>query len=149
GNGTDFGSNSSRASERCSGWRPHPRPLSRTRERGDLSVTSVTMHSDSRTGIFFPLWALALPITSVLVLPGLQGTTPGNVFAFLLLAPGVAVLTLGFTGANSLYRGLIKRAMVFVLLNAIAQLGLATFDFPGFGAAQMVDPFDRSVVLRG
>ncbi|MES2354981.1 MAG: hypothetical protein V4568_11395 [Pseudomonadota bacterium] len=103
----------------------------------------------SSAGIYFPLWALVLPITSILILPGLQGTTPGNMFAILLLAPGMAAVTIGFAGAQNFYRDLMKFAMIYVSLNAIAQLGLATLDFPGFGTAQLVDPYDRSVLLRG
>jgi len=100
------------------------------------------------SGLYFPLWALVLPITSVLVLPGLQGTTPGNLFALLLLTPGVVAIAIGFDGARHFYRDIAMLAMIFVSLNALAQLSLATLDFPGFGAVQLVDPFDRSVLMR-
>lgn len=100
------------------------------------------------SGFFFPLWALVLPITSVLMLPGIQGTTPGNLFALLLLTPGVALLVMGFSGATNFYRDLAKFALIYVSLNAMGQLSLATLDFPGFGTAQLVNPLDRSVLLR-
>jgi hypothetical protein len=98
---------------------------------------------------YFRAWALVLPIQSVLVIPFVQGTTPGNLFALALLFPPFAALLLSLDGARKLYGTLLWIALGFVLLVAVAQLGLASLGVRHLAALPLVDPVDKTVVLRG
>lgn len=97
---------------------------------------------------YFAAWALVLPVSSVLVVPFIQGTTPAYVFALMLLLPPVTALVLGLEEGLAFFKQLAWLAAGFVALNALAQISLAAAAVERFGDIQLVDPFDRSVVLR-
>jgi hypothetical protein len=104
--------------------------------------------SSTKTDRYFVVWALTLPITSVLVIPFVQGTTPGNVFALALLFPPVAALLMSFERGLEFYRRLGFLVLVFVALTAVAQFSLAGSGLLHFGGVHLVDPADKAIVLK-
>lgn len=98
---------------------------------------------------YFRAWALVIPIASILVVPFVQGTTPANLFALALLFPPFALLVMPFDGARDFYRTLLWIVVCFVALTAVSQLALAGLSLRQLWASlQLVDPLDKTVVLR-
>lgn len=102
----------------------------------------------ARANRFFYAWALVLPIQSVLVVPFVQGTTAGNLFALALLFPPIALLVMSFDGARNFYRTLLWIVVIFVAFTAIAQLSLASLGLRSLWRLHLIDPLDKTVVLR-
>ncbi|MCI0564434.1 MAG: hypothetical protein MN733_38675, partial [Nitrososphaera sp.] len=79
----------------------------------------------SRHDIYFAAWAIVLPITSIVVLPSIQGTTPGYLFALAAIAPPVSMLIIPKKKILPLFYDLALASFGFVAFNALAQLSLA------------------------
>lgn len=79
----------------------------------------------SRQDLYFAAWALVLPMTSILVLPSVQGTTPAYLFALAILFPAISMFVLPREAIFPFYYQLAKLLLVFLTLNSLAQLSLA------------------------
>ncbi len=97
---------------------------------------------------YFYVWALVIPVASILVIPFVQGTTPANLLALALLFPPVALLLMSFDGARNFYKTLLWIAACFVAFTAVSQLALAGLTLRHLAGLELVDPLDKSVVLR-
>ena len=97
---------------------------------------------------YFYVWALVIPVASILVIPFVQGTTPANLLALALLFPPVALLLMSFDGARNFYKTLLWIAACFVAFTAVSQLTLAGLTLRHLAGLELVDPLDKSVVLR-
>lgn len=102
----------------------------------------------ARANWYFYAWALVLPIQSVLVVPFVQGTTAANLFALALLFPPIALLVMSFDGARNFYKTLLWIVVIFVAFTAIAQLSLASLGLRSLWRLHLIDPLDKTVVLR-
>ena len=89
-----------------------------------------------------------IPVASILVIPFVQGTTPANLLALALLFPPVALLLMSFDGARNFYKTLLWIAACFVAFTAVSQLALAGLTLRHLAGLELVDPLDKSVVLR-
>lgn len=85
------------------------------------STTSPVLTPVRRTDRFFYLWALLLPVTSFLVIPSVQGTTPSYILAILLM--GLLPL-LSRQGTSEYYETIALFVAFFGLLAVLSQLGL-------------------------
>lgn len=79
----------------------------------------------SRHDFYFAAWAILLPITSILLLPSVQGTTPGYLFALAVICPPISVLVIPKDILLRFYYDLILFVLLYAALNAIAQLSLS------------------------
>jgi len=122
-------------------------PTART-GRWRSAVLAEQGFAHARTNRFFYAWALVLPITSVLVVPFVQGTTAANLFALALLFPPIALLVMSFDGARNFYKTLLWIVVIFVAFTAIAQLSLASLGLRSLWRLHLIDPLDETVVLR-
>ncbi|WXK33591.1 hypothetical protein IHE32_07770 [Mycetohabitans rhizoxinica] len=95
---------------------------------------------------YYLVWAFFVPITSVLVFPSVQGTTPGYLMCFLSLA--IAMLYGG--GERTRYlRILLTAIFVWVLLFTLTQLADLTDGYtPDLDTLSLVNPYDHSFVMR-
>lgn len=99
---------------------------------------------------YVALWALVLPITSVLVVPSIQGTTPGYLLTLMLLLPWVAAVAMR-EHAPRYYADLGLLLMLVVGFTAAGQLALALtdpLDTLQFFRLPLVDNQDLSMILR-
>jgi len=97
----------------------------------------------SRHDIYFAAWAIVLPITSVVLLPSMQGTTPGYLFALAAISPPVSLLVIPKEKILPLYYELALASFVFVALTALAQLSLAFSTITYFPLSlRLVDSLD-------
>lgn len=99
---------------------------------------------------YFKIWAIVIPITSFLVIPSIQGTTPAYILALLSILM-VPVLT-KFKGKGSDYIcDLLFFLYVYIFINLIGQFYLS-FDgkfTPDFSTVSLIDNSDVSTtVLR-
>jgi hypothetical protein len=94
---------------------------------------------------FFALWALVLPITSIVVVPGIQGTTPGYLMAFLSLP--LALIFRPKPAARLVHAGILFTA-AFIVLTMLAQAGLVLSDNVDISELRLVNAFDGKVFLR-
>lgn len=78
-----------------------------------------------RQDIYFAAWAIVLPITSVLVFPSIQGTTPASLLALAAITPPVSLFIIPRDKIFPLFYELALLSFVFVALNAVAPLSLA------------------------
>jgi hypothetical protein len=110
------------------------------------------VHSiDRAPGLYFCIWALVLPVTSVLLVPSIQGTTLAYIMALLLLMPWVNVLVLGGSLTNRFYGELAFIGALFVGLTVASQLVLAIYDPLDpvlFGRVPLLDSEDDALLLR-
>jgi hypothetical protein len=113
-----------------------------------FALNSAPPKSSNWPDYYFAAWALVLPISSVLVVPFIQGTTPAYLFALALLMPPVAAWMLGLSGCALFYRRMFLLLMAFIGINALAQLALSASGIWNFGNIELVDPFDRDILLR-
>jgi hypothetical protein len=100
--------------------------------------------------LYLRLWALALPITSVLLVPSIQGTTPGYVLTLLLLLPWVGAVVLR-EQASRFYADLALLLLFIVSFTAAGQLALAItdpLDTLLFFRMPLMDGQDLSLLLR-
>lgn len=97
---------------------------------------------------YFAAWGLVLPISSILVLPFLQGTTPAYLLALFLILPPISFLLMGLDAASRFYRTLLYLVLAFLAYTAVAQLALDAVDLWHLSSIPLVDPSDKSIVLR-
>ena len=95
--------------------------------------------------IYFAFWSLVLPITSFLLIPSIQGTTPAYILA-LLAIPLVTLIK--SIGRKKYIKDISIIISLFVLLNTISQFGLI-FSIPNFGNLTLIDADDDTLILRG
>lgn len=112
-------------------------------------VTIYMIYNNKTINKYFSIWALFIPISSFLLIPSVQGTTPGYIFAFL------SIIIVFFAGARKInsfllfMSDIIKFLFVFVLLNAISQLILAFSTPADFSKLILIDKQDTiNVLLR-
>jgi hypothetical protein len=101
-------------------------------------------------GLHLRLWALTLPITSVLLAPSIQGTTPGYLLTLMLLLPWVGAVVLQHQ-ASRFYAELGLWLMFLVGFTAAGQLLLAItdpLDTLTFFRLSLMDRNDPAMVLR-
>ena len=105
----------------------------------------------SRHDFYFAAWAIVLPITSILLLPSVQGTTPGYLFALAVICPPISVLVIPKDMLLRFYYDLILFVLLYAALNAIAQLSLSfsqTVHFPlNLPLVESLDT-DRRILMR-
>src|SRR5471030_2345975 len=102
-------------------------------------------NTSSLTDKYFMLWALVMPITSVLVVPSIQGTTAAYLMRFLWLP-----LVLGFGGAGRARyaRFLCAAAATWTFMFLVAQLADATVaSEPDFAKVGLVDGNDPTAFV--
>jgi hypothetical protein len=102
-------------------------------------------NTSSLTDKYFMLWALVMPITSVLVVPSIQGTTAAYLMCFLSLP-----LVLGFGGAGRARyaRFLCAAAATWTFMFLVAQLADATVaSEPDFAKVVLVDGNDPTAFV--
>lgn len=95
--------------------------------------------------VYFFLWALVLPVTSVLVIPSVQGTTPAYIFAL------AAIVLIPLLAKNYGVRYLFFVLTIFLItlfISLVAQFSLSLSNVTNFGEMRMVDPRDKSLLLR-
>lgn len=97
---------------------------------------------------YFALWGIVLPVSSILALPFLQGTTPAYLLALFLVLPPVTFLLMGLEDGGRYYRSLLFLALVFAGLTAAAQFALAGSGLRHLSSIPLVDPWDKSIVFR-
>ena len=105
----------------------------------------------SRHDIYFAAWAIVLPITSVVLLPSIQGTTPGYLFALAAISPPVSLLIIPREKILPFFYDLALASFWFVALNALAQLSLAFSSITYFPLGlPLVDSLDTdtSILMR-
>lgn len=97
---------------------------------------------------YFLFWALVLPITSVLLLPGIQGTVPAYLFA---LAALVYVPAVRPVEATRYLGGIVAFFLVFGALVALSQLAIVYVNVRGISALPLLEAYeaDRRTLLRG
>ena len=86
---------------------------------------------------YFIPWALVMPVTSVLVVPSIQGTTAGYLMCFLSLP-----LVLAYGGAGRVrYLSFVFTALVaWTIILLLSQLADATVSYePNLGKVALVD----------
>jgi hypothetical protein len=99
---------------------------------------------------FMPLWCISMPVTSLLILPGAQGTIPAYMLAFLsafFLLVGRGDDASRAQRRRYLTMALVVGALWFVLLCG-SQLGNLMSGRHGFGDMALINPDDTKVVLR-
>jgi hypothetical protein len=101
--------------------------------------------SVTRLDCFFALWALVLPITSLLIFPSIQGTT----LAYLLAFSSLPFAVLFFPGrAGRLVKWLAIFLAIFVSLNILSQFSLQSFPQLDISGLRLVNPYDGQLLLR-
>ncbi|GAB5095391.1 hypothetical protein [Caballeronia sp. HLA56] len=99
------------------------------------------------TDRFYQIWAFAMPVTSFLVMPSIQGTTIGYLMCFLSVP---LVLLFGGKARKNWMHFLIAAVVVWLLMFCTSQLAdvMAPFD-PDFSKVAMVDDTDLvTFILR-
>jgi len=95
--------------------------------------------------VYFFLWALVLPITSILVIPSVQGTTPAYIFAL----TAIVLIPLLVKNYGIRYIILVLTILLITLfISLVAQFSLSLSNITNFGEMRMVDPRDKSLLLR-
>lgn len=97
---------------------------------------------------FFKCWALVLPVTSVLIFPSIQGTTPAYILAFLTVP-----LVLYAARMKEIKQYLTVAFLIavgYITLNACSQFLLSLYGEMDLSSLPLVDPlsFTQKVVLR-
>ena len=98
--------------------------------------------------IFFKCWALVLPVTSVLIFPSVQGTTPAYMMAFLSIP--LILLTARFREIKQYVYVALLIMVGYITLNLCSQFFLAVYGNMDLTTLPLVDPlaFSRKFVLR-
>ncbi len=99
---------------------------------------------------FVALWCLIMPVTSLLLIPSIQGTIPAYAFAFLsLFFVIVRLKTQGLNTANSQYLKLIFLvALLWLGLLVASQLGHLIDNRRDFRGAYLVNNADTTILFR-
>jgi len=100
---------------------------------------------------FVALWCLVMPVTSLLVVPSIQGTIPAYIFAFLSVFLVVVHLRMqGLNKGNSQYLCVLFLIIIlWIALLVASQLGHIIDNRKDFRGAYLVNNTDNSVLLRG
>ena len=99
---------------------------------------------------FVPLWCTLMPVTSLLLVPSVQGTIPAYLMAFASLA---LVMASGETGRFAHQRGryliiALLCAGIWLLLLSGSQFGHLVSNRNGFGDLALINPEDSRVLFR-
>jgi hypothetical protein len=95
---------------------------------------------------YYAIWAFFVPIASVVVFPGVQGTTPGYLMCFLSFA--IVMLYGGYDRARY-SRVLVAASIVWLTLFSLTQLADLTSSYiPDITTLPLVNPFDSQFVMR-
>lgn len=107
-----------------------------------------TIAGRSLIDTFFKVWALVLPVTSVLIFPAIQGTTPAYMMAFLSI-PLMLYAARIKEIKQYLFVALII-AIGYITLNVTSQFILSLYGNMDLSSLPLVDPlsFTRKFVLR-
>jgi hypothetical protein len=125
-----------------------PFGLSEVREGGN--ATSAASGSSLTAALYLRAWALVLPITSVLLVPSIQGTTPGYLLTLMLLLPWVGAVALQHQGSR-FYADLALLLLWITGFTAAGQLAMALtepLDTLAFFRLPLMDSHDLSLLLR-
>lgn len=97
---------------------------------------------------YFKLWALVLPITSILVFPSVQGTTPAYLMAFLSVP--VILISARIRDIKHYLTIALVMAIAYLTLNIISQFILSIYGTIDLQSLPLVDPlsFTPKVILR-
>lgn len=98
------------------------------------------------------LLALLLPITSFLLVPSVQGTTPGYLLSLGLLVPWISFVVMGTAAASRFYTNVFLFGGIFVAYVSVGQLVMAMsppIDQVAFFSMPLMDSRDTAMVLRG
>jgi hypothetical protein len=89
---------------------------------------------------YFAVWAFVMPLTTFLIVPKIQGTTPANV---------MALLSLGIFGCSKRYlqNGLMIAAAFFTFY-IVSQVGLLANGVMSLKQLELIEPLPRSPVFR-
>ena len=97
--------------------------------------------------IFFCLWAYLVPITSVLIVPSVQGTVPGYLMCYLSF--GLVVLFADEDKRGSYMAILGVCSLVWIFFFSVSQLADMTIDHPiSLNNVVAVNPQDKTFVMR-
>ena len=95
---------------------------------------------------YYTIWAFLVPITSVVVFPSVQGTTPGYLMCFLSFS---IVMLYGGSGRVRYSRFLAAAAILWLMLFSLSQLADLTSTYiPDITMLPLVNPFDAQFVMR-
>jgi hypothetical protein len=99
---------------------------------------------------FIAIWCLVMPMTSLLVVPSIQGTTPAYIFAFLsLFFVLVRLKTQGLNPVNRSYVFfLLALGLIWLGLLAGSQLGHIIDDRSDFSGAFLINDLDTKILFR-
>jgi hypothetical protein len=99
---------------------------------------------------FIAIWCLLMPVTSFLLVPSIQGTTPAYVLAFLpLFFIFLRLKTQGLNQKNRQYVSLLFfLAFVWLALLVGSQAGHIIDDRRGFPGAFLINDLDDKIVFR-
>jgi len=94
---------------------------------------------------YFALWGLVLPITSVLVIPSIQGTTLGYLLALfaIIIVPSVSKVK-----GQKYLLNIASTSFLFVSFILVSQCSLIFLPPLNFDQLRLVNPNDHSVFLR-
>ncbi|MCE7037595.1 hypothetical protein [Bacillus cereus] len=97
---------------------------------------------------YFRAWALVIPVTSVLVVPGIQGTIPGYIFSFLLIF-ALLVCKLDSSKINT-FKDMFVFTYIFIIMILISQLINGTINIPSLERVILVNKLDiNTEIFRG
>jgi len=99
----------------------------------------------SISNTYFAIWALFLPISSFLLFPSIQGTTPAYLSAMLAIPLGIFV---DYFTKKSYTKNLLIVILIFIALNIISQFGLALSELSFNEDMNFVDPEDNTILFR-
>jgi hypothetical protein len=94
---------------------------------------------------YFALWAVFLPITSILVFPSVQGTTPAYLLAFCSLP---FMLFFFPARAGRPIKWLVIFLAIFVSLNIFGQISLRDSETLDISQLRLVNPYSGQLLLR-
>ncbi|MDR8392617.1 hypothetical protein NC796_15785 [Aliifodinibius sp. S!AR15-10] len=97
---------------------------------------------------FFKIWALVLPVTSVLVFPSVQGTTPAYIMAFLSLP--VILFSAQIREIRRYLFIVMLISIGYILLNVVSQFFLSLYGHLDLSSLPMVESlqFSDALLLR-
>lgn len=92
---------------------------------------------------YFYVWALFLPITSILVIPNIQGTFPSTIFAIISFFLVLLVKQRRIQLKGYLW-DLVVIFILYTFLSLVSQLINGMVDIPSFDKVILIDPSDTS-----
>ncbi|MDA1756563.1 hypothetical protein PDK30_16750 [Bacillus cereus] len=97
---------------------------------------------------YFRIWALVIPITSILVFPGIQGSIPGYILSFLLI---FVLLVSGFDSRKiNTFKDMFVFIYIFIVMILISQLINGTTNIPSLERLILVNKADvNTEIFRG